>query len=314
MIWNGSSAARWLLCCAGLMALSGAPARAQGARDFSEVPIVAHKIAEHFHVLHFGGTGSTVGVLNGDDGVLLVDAQFAPLASRIAETIAQFADPPEVRFLINTHSHGDHVGGNEYFGQSGALIIARDHVREQRSRALEMPDSGITAAALPVLTYEGRMTLHFNGEEIQLIAVPAAHTDGDTLVFFPGLDVIFPGDLFRSLPYPLISLDSGGTVQGTIDAMNLIIALAGPDTVIVSGHANPLSDRANAIVQRDLIITVRDRVAALVAAGKTPEEVLAAEVTAGLDPRVPQDDISVDRFVSAVYTDLAGTGPAPTAH
>lgn len=298
-----------LLFWIGACALFAPLAPAQTTRDFSKVEVKTIRIADNFHVLDFDGQGAAIAVLTGPDGVLMVDAQFAPLGLKIEVAIKQLGAQP-IRYVVNTHVHGDHTGGNEYFSRQGATVIAHEQVRARlmRSRVTASGQPGVpaVAASLPKMTFNNSMKLHFNGEEIRLITVPRAHTDGDTLVYFPGLDIIVAGDLFRSIPYPHIDLGNGGTLQGFLDGLGVIISVAGPKTKIIPGHG-PIADRTTVIAQRDLALKVRDRVAALVLQGKSEDEVVAAKVTAGLDARVPQGDITVDRFVREVYVDLKET-------
>lgn len=298
--WVVRSGIRWLFgigACALIISL----AHGQATRDLSKVEVKTQKITDNFHVLDFGGQGSSVGVLTGQDGVLMIDAQFAPLGPKIEAAIKQLSSQP-IRYVINTHVHGDHTGGNEYFARLGATIVAHQQVRA----SMMQRKPPVADAALPRIVYDSNLTLNINGQDIRLIAIPRAHTNGDTLVHFPGLDIIVVGDLFRPTPYPHIDLASGGTFQGNIDGLDTLIKLSGPDTRIIAGHGGPISDRATVITQRQLMLTVRDRVAALIAQGKSEQEVLAARVTEGLDPKVPQSDITVDRFVREVYADLKG--------
>ncbi len=296
-----------LLLATGICALFTSLAHAQATRDFSKVEVKTIKIADNFYALDFDGVGSTVGVLTGQDGVLMVDAQFAPMAPKIEAAIRKLSSQP-IRYVIDTHVHADHTGGNEYFSRLGATIIAREQVRTRLLRPRQGgSQSNAPVTGLPKITYDNSLTLHFDGEEVRLIAVPRAHTDGDTLVYFPGLDIMVTGDLFRPTPYPHIDLANGGTLQGALDGLAAIVGRAGPNTKIIAGHGGPMADRAAVIAQRDLIRTVRDRVAALIAHGKSEDEVVAAKVTAGLDARVPQSDITVDRFVREVYGDLKAT-------
>src|SRR4051812_3639078 len=179
--------------------------------DFSKVEIKTTKLAPNFYTLE--GQGGTIGVLVGPDGVFMVDSQFAPLSDKIAAAIRQVSDRP-IKFMVNTHVHGDHTGGDENFAKMGVTIIARDELRAR----LAAPPSGPkpAAAALPIVTYKGAMTFHMNGEDVQLIAVPAAHTDGDTMVKFPNADVIMTGDFYRSAGFPNIDRANGGTLNGML--------------------------------------------------------------------------------------------------
>ena len=289
---------------AGLMLLlAPAAARAQ-AQDFSKVEIKTTKLASNFYALD--GQGGTIGVLTGPDGVFMVDTQFAPLSEKIAAAIKQISDG-RIRFIVNTHVHGDHTGGNENFGKMGATILARENLRMR----LEKPNPGANGApgvptlpvGLPVITYDAPMTIRMNGEEIRLIPAPAAHTDGDTFVKFVNADVIMTGDFYRSIQYPNIDRANGGSLPGLVNALNAVIANAGPNTKIVPGHG-PVVDRAAVVAHRDMVIAIRDKVAALVREGKTQEQVLAAKPTADFDAKVQQVATTGDRFIGQLYAEL----------
>jgi len=277
---------------------------AQGAQDFSKVEIKANKITDKFYTLD--GQGGTIGVLTGPDGVFMVDTQFAPLSDKIAAAIKQITPQP-IKFVVNTHVHGDHTGGDENFGKMGATIIAREELRFRLAhpapQANGQPGVPTAAVGLPKQTYRDRLTLFMNGEEVQLIAVPRAHTDGDTMVYFPGLDIIMTGDFYRSIQYPNVDRNNGGSLQGLIDGLGLVIGRAGPSTKIVPGHG-PTVDRSAVVAHRDLVLAVRDRVAPLVAQGKSEDEVVAAKVTADLDSKVQQAGTTGERFVRQVYQEL----------
>ena len=283
--------------------LLAAPAVAQG-QDFSKVEIKTTKLASNFYTLD--GQGGTIGVLAGPDGVFMVDAQFAPLTEKIVAAIKQISDG-RIRFLVNTHVHGDHTGGNENLGKMGVTILARENLRMR----LEKPNPGANgapgvptpAAGLPVITYDAPMTFRMNGEEIRLIPAPAAHTDGDTFVKFVNADVIMTGDFYRSIQYPNIDRASGGSLPGMVNALNAVIASAGPNTKIVPGHG-PVVDRPAVAAHRDMLLAIRDKVAALVREGKTQEQVLAAKPTADFDAKVQQVATTGDRFVGQLYAEL----------
>jgi glyoxylase-like metal-dependent hydrolase (beta-lactamase superfamily II) len=283
------------------------PPAPAAAPDFSKVEIKTTKVGNNFYVLE--GQGGAIGVLAGPDGVLMVDAQFAPLTEKIVAAIKQISDRP-IRFLVNTHVHGDHTGGNENLGKMGVTILARDQLRAR----LEAPATGPKAApaALPLITYRGAVTFHMNGADVQLLPVPAAHTDGDTMVAIgaPGWtsspDVIMTGDFFRSVGFPNIDRANGGTLKGLLDGFTAVIALAGPATKIVPGHG-AIVDEGGVAAHRDMAIAIRDKVAALVRQGKTQEEVLAAKPTSEYDARVPQPGQTADRFVGQLYAEIKGT-------
>lgn len=280
-------------------------ANAQAVQDFSKVEIKATALAKDFYTLE--GQGGTIGVLVGPDGVFMVDTQFAPLSDRIAAAIAKLT-PRKVRWVVNTHVHGDHTGGNENFGRMGATIIAREELRNRLMHPQPgqngQPVAPTAAIGLPTVTYVNRMLMHVGEQEVQLIAVPRAHTDGDTMVWFPGLDAVMTGDFYRAVGWPNVDIRNGGSLQGLIDGLGQVIGRAGPNTRIIPGHG-PVVDRMAVMAHRDLVLMVRERVAALVAQGKTEDEVVAARVTADLDARVQQPGTSAERFVRQVYAEVA---------
>lgn len=277
--------------------------------DFSKVEIKTTRLADDFYILEGqGGTrqGGTISVLTGPDGVLLVDSQFAPLTDRLVAAIKRISDKP-IRFLINTHVHGDHTGGNENFAKLGVLIFSRDQLRARLQHPAPGPDGSpgnpAPPAAWPVVTYDGLVTIHVNGEDVQLIPIRNAHTDGDTLVSFPGHDILAVGDYFRSTGYPLVDLTNGGTLAGLIAGLSDTIGRAGPRTKIIPGHG-PIADRTALIAQRDMVLAVRDRVAVLVSQGKSLEEVIAAKPTAPFDAQVPQSEQTAERFIRWLYAEV----------
>lgn len=274
-------------------------------QDFSQVQIKTTKIAGNFYTLE--GQGGTIGVLAGPDGVLMVDAQFAPLGDKIVAAIKQISDG-RIRFLVNTHVHGDHTGGNENIGKLGAAILARENLRTRLMKPAPLangqPGTPAPPMALPVLTYDSTLVIHMNGEDVQLVPVPVAHTDGDTMVYFPTANVIMTGDFYRSTGYPNIDRVNGGTMKGMLEGFEAIIKLGRPDTRIVPGHG-AIVDKAAVAAHRDMMMAVRDKVAALVRQNKTQEEVVAAKVTSDFDAKVtgatPQ---TADRFVGQLYQEL----------
>jgi len=279
---------------------------AQGQQDFSKVEIKTTKIASNFYTLE--GQGGMIGVLAGPDGVLMVDSQFAPLGDKLIAAIKQISDG-RIRVLINTHVHGDHTGGNENFAKAGAMIFARENLRNRLMKpnpgANGAPGVPAPPAALPIVTYDAPITFHMNGEEVRAIPVPVAHTDGDTMVYFKNADVIMTGDFYRSVQYPNIDRANGGTLKGMVDGLNAIVALAGPNTKIIPGHG-PTVDKTKVAAHRDILTSVRDKVAALVKEGKTREQVLAAKPTASYDSSVPNSDTTTERFVNQVYAEVGG--------
>jgi cyclase len=292
-----------------LSATPGAQAPAGGRGGGQDAQVKANQLAPNFYALQANGL-STVGVLAGPDGVLMVDGGTPALTEKIVAAIKQVSDRP-IRFMINTHVHADHTGGNENFGKLGVTILAREQLRARLMKPNPGPNGapGTPAppAALPVITYDAPVTFHMNGEDVQLIPVRAAHTDGDTMVRFPVSDVIMTGDFFRSLGYPNIDLTSGGSLKGMLDGLNQLIAAAGPATKIVPGHGE-IVNKTSVTAQRDLMIALRDKVAPMVARGMTLEQVTAAKPTADFDAKVTGVGTTGDRFIGQLYAELKGSG------
>jgi cyclase len=280
-----------------VLALAGGVSAQPGPPDFSKVEIKTTKISGNFYTLE--GQGGAIGVLAGPEGVFMVDSQYAPLTEKIVAAI-KTVTPAPIRFLVNTHVHGDHTGGNENFGKMGVAIFSREQLRARMAGG----QKPAPAAALPSVTYSAPVTVTLNGEAIQLIPVPLAHTDGDTMVYFPTADVIMTGDFYRSVGYPFPDPNNGGTFKGLIDGLNQVIALAKPTTKIVPGHG-PIVDKTAVAAHRDMALSVRDKVAGLIKDGKSVEEVLAAKPTADLDAKVDPGGMSNERFLRALYGNLA---------
>jgi cyclase len=282
---------------------ANAPAQAQ--QDFSKVQIKTTKITDNFYTLE--GQGGMIGVLTGPDGIFMVDSQFAPLTEKIVAAIHAISPGP-IKFMVNTHVHGDHTGGNENLGKMGVTILAREQLRNRlihpAPAANGTPGVPTKAPGLPLITYNGPITFHMDGEDVQLIPIPAAHTDGDTMVRFVHADVIMSGDFYRSIQYPNIDRANGGSLNGMIDGLGQIIARSGPNTKIIPGHG-PTVDRNAVMAHRDMILAVRDRVAQLVSQGKSQDEVLAAKPTADFDSKVPNSGETTQRFVTQLYLELA---------
>jgi cyclase len=267
-------------------------------QDFSAIQIRTNQIAANLYYLdgQGGNAGGNVGVLVGDDGVLVIDDQFAPLSEKLLTSIKALSNKP-IRMLVNTHVHGDHTGGNENFGKLGLAIIAHDNVRVRLAKGVNgaAPSPPV---ALPVITYGETMSLHLNGETITIGKLPPAHTDGDSYIHFAKADVIHAGDVFRTTGYPGVDGGNGGTVKGTIEALQALVDIAGPNTKILPGHG-VARFRANTI-------EAQRRITDLIKQGMTLEQVLAANPTADLAPKFittgPQPDkATTDRFLTAFY-------------
>ena len=299
VVRTGAFVAAWSLSAVitGAQAPAGQKPAPAPAQDFSKVEIRVTKLASNFYTLV--GAGGTIGALVGPDGVFMVDSQFAPLTDRIVAAIRQISDRP-IRFLVNTHLHGDHTGGNANLATMGVTLIARDELRAGLAKT-----ATASPGALPLMTYRGPVTFHMNGEDVQLIPVPAAHTSGDTMVRFAGTDLIMTGDFYRSAGYPNIDRANGGSLKGMLDGFNAVIALAGPATKIVPGHGD-IVDRTAVTAHRDMTMAVRDRVEALVKQGKTLADIIAAKPTSDYDARVPLSPTTSERFLGQLYAELGG--------
>lgn len=255
------------------LALAAAPANAQ---NFDDVEIVPTRVADGLWML--AGAGGNMAVFIGEDGTFLVDDQYAPLSDKILAAVADLGgDTP--RFVLNTHYHGDHTGGNEAMGEAGALIVAHDNVRmqmqhEHHSRAFDRTTPPSPEAALPVLTFSETTTFHVNGETVHVFHVSDAHTDGDSLVWFEDANVLHTGDIVFNGFYPYID-EGTGTVAGLIEACREILAIVDEDTKIIPGHG-PLADRDAVIAYRTFLQGVHDTLAPMVARGMTAEEIQAA--------------------------------------
>ena len=296
--------ATFLRAAAASLALLAGQALAQ--QDFSKVEIEATRLTETTYMLT--GAGGNIGLSVGEDAAFVIDDQFAPLTDRINAAIAKIT-PKAVRFVLNTHWHFDHTGGNENFGKAGALIVAHENVRRRMSsdqfiEFMKMKQAPSPKAALPVVTFNGAVSFHINGEEIRAIHVPHAHTDGDTIVHFLGSDVIHMGDVYFNGLYPFIDTSSGGTIDGVVAACDQVLRIATDRTRIIPGHG-PLSNRAELQAYRDMLATVSARVRKLLGEGRTVEEIAAANVTADFDDRWGKGFIKPPRFAEMVAGNLA---------
>lgn len=295
-----------------LLATIAAPAAAQ--QDFSKVEIKTERLAPGVAVLF--GAGGNIGLSYGEDGNVLIDDQYAPLTDKVAAAIAALDRDP-VKFVINTHWHGDHTGGNENFGKRGAVILAHDNVRTRMTTAQVMKAFNMTVPpspkdALPVVTFGDGVTLHINGDTLHVIHLAHAHTDGDALVHWQKADVLHMGDAFMHRDsFPFIDLESGGSIDGLIAAANRGLAFAKPSTRIVPGHG-PVATRADLVAYRDMLVDVRAKVAAAIAAKQTLAQLQATKPVARYG--MPDGFVKPDQFVETVYTSLTNPPAAPHSH
>ena len=313
-----------LVAAAAIAVSLGAWAEAQGI-DYAKIEILTEKIGPNLYILsgsagadpgHQDAAGGRIGILAGPDGIFMVDAQYAQVTDKVVAAIRKISPEP-IRFLVNTHLHVDHTGGNANFVKLGALLFTREELREEMSRPAPVAAGNAAPARDParlaVVTYGlgDPVKLRLNGEIIDLIPVRAAHTGGDTMIRFENADVIMIGDFYRNYGYPFIDTNNGGTLKGALEALDATMQLAGPNTRLVPGHGT-IINRTDIVPYRDMILGVQAKVQHMIGEGKSLQEVLAAKVTAPYDAHVPGGllpagaSTSADRFVSMVYSQLKG--------
>lgn len=251
------------------------------------------------------GAGGNIGLSVGDDAAFIVDDQFAPLTPKILAAIAAVTPKP-VRFVLNTHWHFDHTGGNENLGKAGAVVMAHENVRrrmstEQFIQALNRREPASPRGALPIVTFTDAVTFHINGDSVIAQKVPSAHTDGDAIVRFVKANVIHMGDVFINDGLPFVDRSSGGSIHGVIGAADLVLGMSDANTRIIPGHG-PVADRARLKAWRDALYASRERVRAEIAAGKTIDQVLAANITATYAGDWHRGH---ERFVRTLYEELS---------
>jgi glyoxylase-like metal-dependent hydrolase (beta-lactamase superfamily II) len=278
---------------------------AQPKQDFTKVQIKTTKVAEGVFMLE--GAGGNMALSVGKDGAVLVDDQFAPLSPKILAA-ARKAGAPKVKFVINTHWHGDHTGGNENLGKTGSVVVAHANVRKRMSTEqfiemmnLKVPPSA--AGALPVVTFTSDVSFHLGGEVIRVQHIGPAHTDGDSLVFFEKANVIHMGDTMMTISYPFVDTGSGGRYSGYITAADAALAMANDKTVIIPGHG-PATNKAGLQAWRDMLAAIRASVAKLAGEGKTLEQIIAAKPTAQWDAQWGQAFIKPEVLLKAVFADV----------
>ena len=281
-------------------------APASRGQNPDSVTIRTEKLTDGVHVLR--GQGGNIGLAVGPDAVFVVDDQFAPLTPKILATIRTITDKP-VRFVLNTHWHGDHTGGNERMGQAGALIFAHDNVRRRMStnqfiEFLKREEPASPPGALPVVTFSNAVSFHINGDEVSAIHLPAAHTDGDAAVYFRRANVVHMGDVYITSGFPFVDRSSGGSFTGIIAGVERVLSLINDSTRVIPGHG-VTGDRAALIAYRDMLATIRDRVRERIAAGATLEQILAAKPTAEFDARLGRGMVKSDDIVRFAYADLS---------
>jgi glyoxylase-like metal-dependent hydrolase (beta-lactamase superfamily II) len=284
-----------------LFAVTSAAAQAQV--NYDTIQVRTQQLANGVYMLV--GTGGNIGLAVGDEAVFVVDDQFAPLTPKILAAIAAVTPKP-VRFVVNTHWHFDHTGGNENLGKMGALVVAHQNVRRRMTtgqfiEAINREELPAAAGALPVVTFTAGVTFHINGDSVAVTHVPPAHTDGDAIVHFTKANVVHMGDLFVSAGLPFVDRSSGGSIHGVIGAAAQVLAVSNATTRIIPGHG-PLADRARLQAYHDMLVALRDRMRQEIAAGKTADQVLAMDITAPYRKEWPGGH---ERFVRTLHRELS---------
>lgn len=276
------------------------------AQNFDKVQLETIKVAESVYMLV--GLGGNIGISAGLDGVFMIDDQFAPLTEKITRAVAAISDGP-IRFVINTHWHFDHTGGNEKLGESGSIIVAHENVRKRLSTEQFMTFFKASVppkakSGLPVITFTRDVTFHLNGDKIHVFHVTNAHTDGDAIIHFLKNNVVHMGDIFFSGMYPFIDLDAGGSVNGIIDAINQVLPRMNSATKVIPGHG-PLSSKSQLEAYRRVLTTIKDRILKEIKVGKSLEEVLITRPTKDFEAEWAKGIIKGDAFVKILYQDLS---------
>lgn len=271
----------------------------------AEVTIKTTRLSDGLYVLF--GQGGNIGLSVGEDGVYLIDDQYAPLTEKINKAIERITEQP-VKFVINTHWHGDHTGGNENFGKAGATIVAHDNVRKRMNSKQSMEFFGrqVEASpkeALPVITFNNELSLHLNGDEMRVYHVAHAHTDGDAIIYFAKDNVLHMGDTYFNIGYPFIDTSSGGTIDGYLAALEKGLSLVDDKTQIIPGHG-PMASKADMAQYLAMLTELRQAVAQLKEQGESLEEAIAAKPSAKFDKDYGQAFIKPDQIVTFIYHSL----------
>lgn len=276
-------------------------------QNFDEISVKSLPVADNIYVLV--GAGGNIGVSVGPDGILLVDNQYTPLYGKIMDALRKLSDQP-IRFVVNTHFHGDHIGGNAQMAKNGAVIVGHDNLRkrliENWSNPIPNPrNPPVPPEALPIVTYSDSITFHFNGDDVFVFHPGPAHSAGDSVIYFRRANVIHVGDIVSAGRYPVFVAESGGSTDGMIAAMEQILNIANPSTRIIPGHGPPPTTMQEVQDTHDMLVAVRNRVFSAMQAGKTLEQIIAAKPTAEFDARFGGGTRSPDDFVTMVYRGLA---------
>ena len=299
----------WIVAALGLLLASG-PASAWKtasgfSMDFPHVTVSIQKLTDHIYYLL--GSGANVTASVGPDGILLVDCEFAPMTPKLKESLAQL-NPGPIKYLIDTHWHSDHTGGNAGFAKDGTVVIAQANVLERMSHPQFLPYFQVKTEPappemLPKITFASEMTLHFNGEDVQMFHLGRAHTDGDTIVYFPKSNVLCMGDIYINGLYPIIDIGSAGTINGYFPTIDKAISLINDQTQVVPGHG-PVGTKKSLTFYRDMLLTLRDRIAALKQQGKTLAEIEKTNPSKEFDPDWASDRVGPNNVTQMIYESM----------
>ena len=294
-----------LACIVLLFLLMGQTGAYSATQDFANVQIQTEKVADNIFMLI--GAGGKLGVSAGKDCVFMIDTSYAPLSSKIKAAIATVSGK-SIQYVVNTHWHQDHVGGNEDFVKAGAVVIAHENVRKRLSTGqfiefLNKTIPPLPESALPVITFSQDVTFHLNGNEIFIFHIERAHTDGDAIVHFKKSNVIHMGDIYFNGMYPFIDLSAGGSINGMISAVERVLLLCDRNTKVIPGHGH-LPDKAELEEYLKMLVTVRDRITREIKAGKPLDAVIASQPTRDLDPEWGKGFMKPELFVKIVYDSL----------
>jgi len=269
---------------------------AQGGLNFDAIEIQTVELEDNVHILMGGPAQGNVLALSGPDGILIVDSMYAPMHDKLVAAIREFSAAP-IRYVVNTHMHGDHTAGNDAFKALGATVIGQENIRPRMA--------ALGAQNLPDLLYQDSLTLHMNGEEIQIFWPQPAHTDHDSMIYLKNANILHIGDVPSNLRYPNIGIDDGGSVDGMTRAARMVLQLADENTRLIAGHLGPIVPFAEVEAQLAMFAEVSSRIQGMIDRGMSLEEVLAARPTADFDAARAAGAITPVRFTTLVYTDLA---------
>ncbi|UCE58688.1 MAG: MBL fold metallo-hydrolase [Phycisphaerales bacterium] len=271
-------------------------------QDWSKIQVRTFPIVDNVYAL--AGGGGNIGVFVGDDGVLLIDAGYTELSEKTVNAVRAVSKAP-IRYVVNTHWHFDHVGGNEALAKTGAIIVGHDNVRTLMSeeRFITVIDQQISPSptvALPVITFPDSLTFNFNGDEVRVLHVESAHTSSDSIVYLKKANLVHVGDIMFNGMYPFIDVNADGSIDGLVAAHDKVLALVDDKTKIIPGHG-PLADAAGVRAYRDMLATVRDRVRTMITQGKSRDEIIAAKPTKEYDAKWGQSWLDPDTWTGLVY-------------